>query len=393
MLRLAVIVSHPIQYVVPLYRQLASRGDMRVRVFFTWHDGGAPVLDKGFGKSFAWDLPLTSGYEWEVVPNRASDPGTHHFRGLQNPSLLQTVLRWKPDAVLMTGYAYQSHLMTMRGLHRRRIPVIFRGDSHLLARQTGMRWWIKRQLLRRVYRWTAACLYVGVHNRAYYRAFGVEEQRLYFCPHSIDVPRFAAPAEALEQQAWEWRRELGIGDDRVVLLFVGKLEDKKRVVPLMKAVEGMKNANVMLVVVGDGERGEDVKALARAAPDRFRVLPFQNQSRMPLVYRLGEVCILPSGTNSETWGLAVNEAFACGRPAIVSDLVGCGPDLIRAGKTGEVFPVDDWEAFAAKVAQLTENRATLKLMGQHAREMAAEFTISRTEDGLVKALRGIGVLS
>jgi glycosyltransferase involved in cell wall biosynthesis len=81
-----------------------------------------------------------------------------------------------------------------------------------------------------------------------------------------------------------------------------------------------------------------------AANSRHRVLflPFQNQSRMPLVYRLGDALVLPSGYR-ETWGLAVNEAQACGRPSLVSDCVGCARDIIREGDNGSVFRTDDWE--------------------------------------------------
>lgn len=80
--RLAFIVSHPIQYYVPLYERLARRDDLQIRVFYTWHAGEKPVLDCGFGEPVAWDIPLTRNYEFEPVPNVARDPGTHHFFGL-----------------------------------------------------------------------------------------------------------------------------------------------------------------------------------------------------------------------------------------------------------------------------------------------------------------------
>jgi len=70
-------------------------------------------------------------------------------------------------------------------------------------------------------------------------------------------------------------------------------------------------------------------------------VPFQNQSRMPLVYRLGDALVLPSGY-WETWGLAVNEAQACGRPTLVSDRVGCARDIVDEGVNGAVFRADDW---------------------------------------------------
>src|ERR1051326_2986720 len=133
MIRLAIVVSHPIQYYVPLYRRLARRDDLEIRVFFTWHGGDRAQLDQGFKQLVAWDIPLTEGYQYEPVANTARRPGNHHFWGLQNPSLVQSVLAWKPNAVHLTGYAYASHLLAMRAFNRRGIPVLFRGDSHLLG--------------------------------------------------------------------------------------------------------------------------------------------------------------------------------------------------------------------------------------------------------------------
>ena len=382
MIRLAFIVSHPIQYYAPLHRRLAQRSDVQIKVFFTWHGGTQATFDRGFGKSVAWDIPLTDGYESEVVPNLARHPGTEHFWGVRNPALIKRVLDWQPDGVHLTGYRYASHLQVLRAFHRRGLPVLFRGDSHVLdERQSGFRWQLKRALLAKVYSWPAAFLCVGQANRAYYRAFGVPEAKLFDCPHSIEVDRFAGPEAALESAARAWRQELGIPDNRKVLLFVGKFEDKKRPLRLMRAFLAAQCPDVVLVLVGDGQLGSQVRALAAEFPERFRVLPFQNQSRMPVVYRLGDWLVLPSAY-AETWGLAVNEAMACGRPALVSDRVGCHPDVIRPGLNGEVFRADDWPDFGKKLHSLQINGG---LDGrQEIKIWAKNWSIEKTEETLLK---------
>ncbi len=386
MIRLAFIVSHPIQYYAPLYRRLARRDDVQIKVFFTWRGGGAE-MDHGFKKAFAWDIPLTEGYEYEVVPNVARNPGSHHFFGLQNPSLMRRVLGWRPDVVHLTGYAYASHLGAMRTLARRGLPVLFRGDSHLLdGVQKGWRWQLKRAVLSKIYSWPAAFLYVGRANKDYYRMLGVPEERLFYCPHSIEVERFAEPDAEWERQAMAWKAGLGISPDRFVLLFAGKFEEKKRPLPLMKAVLEYPDPRLLLVMVGDGELGPQVRKLADQHSDKFRVLPFQNQSLMPAVYRLGDVVVLPSARD-ETWGLAVNEAMACGRPVLVSNRVGCHADVIQSAAHGQVFAVDDWADFCNKLAFFpfkhdNESRQKLKLW-------AAKWSIENTEETLVKAVRQV----
>lgn len=385
-LRLAIIVSHPIQYYVPLYRRLAQRDDIQVKVFFTWHGAQAAVFDRGFKQAVAWDIPLTDGYEFEVVPNISSDPGTHHFSGLRNPSLMQRVLAWQPDAVHLTGYAYDSHLKAMRTFHKLQIPLFFRGDSHLLDGPGGWKWPIKRALLSKAFKWPAAFLYVGHANREYYKAFGVPDSKLYYCPHTVEVSRFAEPDAEWGSQARRWRMDLGLTDQQFVLLFAGKFEDKKQPVALMRAFLEFADQNLVLVMVGDGELAPQVNALALNFPDRFRILPFQNQSRMPLVYRLGDLLVLPS-SYGETWGLAVNEALACGQPVLVSDRVGCAVDLVRPGQTGEIFCASDWNDFGQKLKSCVNlanmvNRSKLT-------EFANQFDIAVTEQSLIHALTSI----
>lgn len=382
------VVSHPIQYYTPLYQRLAARADMDLRVFFTWHAGQVAVEDRGFRTPVAWDIPLTSGYDYELVPNCAKEPGTHRFFGLRNPTLVERIDAWRPDAVHVTGWAWHSHLVAMRAFARRGVPVLFRGDSHLLdSAGAGWRWWAKRAFLRRVYRLPAAFLVVGEANRRYYEAFGVEPGRLCSCPHSIDVGRFSEPAEQLELEAAEWRGKLGIDPAARVLLFAGKFERKKQPRMLMEAFLELAVPGSVLVLVGGGELEGEVQALAAAHPERFRVLPFQNQSRMPVVYRLGNLFILPSAFG-ETWGLAVNEALASGRPAIVSDRVGCALDL-AASHGVRVFPWADRSAMMQTVNGLMADEAELAAAGRRTREAAPAFDVQRTEETLVDCLRRV----
>jgi glycosyltransferase involved in cell wall biosynthesis len=184
----------------------------------------------------------------------------------------------------------------------------------------------------------------------------------------------------LEQKAEDWRKEIGVGIDKKVFLFAGKFEDKKRPVALMEAFLCSAPSKTVLVMVGDGELGGQVRALAARHPEHFRVLPFQNQSKMPLVYRLGDALVLPSAYG-ETWGLAVNEAMACGRPALVSDRVGCHADVIRPGENGDVFAADDWNDFGQKL--VTFNFAGGERRRQEIKAWAQNWSIEKTKQTLV----------
>jgi glycosyltransferase involved in cell wall biosynthesis len=117
---------------------------------------------------------------------------------------------------------------------------------------------------------------------------------------------------------------------------------------------------------------------------RVVFVPFQNQSVMPVVYRLGDALVLPSGYG-ETWGLAVNEAQACGRPSLVSDCVGCARDIICDGKNGMVFRTDDRKDCVRAMRQMADSewRDTREAI----RAEAWEFDTARGADALLRGIQ------
>lgn len=342
MKKLAILSTHPIQYYAPVFRLLAARGNIAVRVFYSWGESSLKKYDPGFGRVIEWDIPLLEGYDYEFLENSSKDPGTHHFWGIVNPLLRQRIDAWKPDALLVIGWNFHSHLQAMRH-YRGRLPVLFRGDSTLLDEQPGWRKIARRLALRWVYRHVDVALYVGTENKKYFLAHGLRENQLVFAPHAIDNERFADnDTRRYGERARAWRRELGFADADVVVLYAGKLERKKNPALLLEAVKAynaLYQPALKLLFIGNGEEEANLKEQAAADPNTL-FLDFQNQSLMPVIYRLGDIFCLPS-QYQETWGLAVNEAMACGKPVIVSNKVGCAADLAAGQAHGFVFRSND----------------------------------------------------
>ncbi len=332
----------------------------------------------------AWDIPLTEGYDFELVPNVSKQPGSSHFFGIRTPDLVARVQNWKPDAVHITGYAYASHLNAVRSFHRDGIPVLFRGDSHLLDQRPGPRWWLKKALLHQIYRWVTACLYVGQNNYQYYAKIGVPKEKLLYCPHCIEVDRFAEPNQNFEDQAAQWRRDLKIPDFVKVVVYAGKFEERKQPVQLMRTIRLMARDDLVLAIVGNGPLEQHVMEIAQDRPEMFRVLPFQNQTTMPVVYRLADVFVLPSAFG-ETWGLALNESLACGRRVLASDRVGGAVDLVTSQREGAIFKSGDWNEFSVRLLELLGTNGNREEIQRSARR----FDVSETERTLCDALEKI----
>lgn len=378
--RLAIVISHPTQYYSPWFRWLAAHG-WNIRVYYLWDFGVTPRPDREFGRTLQWDIDLLSGYEHEFVPNRASEPGTHHLRGLDNPELPGRLAAWRPDAVLLFGYKYLTHLRLIFG---GRYPLVFRGDSHLLDNTKPS--WLKRRLLGAVYRRFAAFTYVGQANLAYFRALGVPAEKLFHAPHTVDAQHFTATAERVAAAA-ALRTELGLTRKRV-LLFAGKLIAKKQPRELLTAFLDLSASDWALLFVGDGDQLPELKQLAASRPDRaVRFLPFANQSEMPVRYLLADVFVLPSRGPEETWGLAVNEAMHLGVPCLVSDRVGCQQDLVSEGETGWVFPAAEPGALRATLARaVSADAGTHTRLREQVTARISGYTYAAASAGLQAAV-------
>jgi glycosyltransferase involved in cell wall biosynthesis len=388
MRRLAIVLSHPVQYYSPWFRWLRAHTDLEFRVFYLWEFGVTAQRDPQFGTVFQWDVDLLTGYDSEFVPNVATDPGTHHFNGLDNPELTKRLAAWQPGAILLFGYNWRSHLRVVWWARRRGVPLLFRGDSHLLGRAALP---LARRLpLWFLYRQFAAITYVGLANRNYFRALGVRAERLFFAPHSVNAAHFDPDDLPLRRAADSLRSQLDV-TNRKVVLFAGKLSEAKDPMGLLNAYLSIATTRDALVFVGDG--GEKARLMARAAeqPDsRVLFLPFANQSEMPLRYLMADLFVLPSRGLYETWGLAVNEAMHMSLPCVVSDLVGCHPDLVIPNQTGWVVPAGDVRALAATLERaLRLPVAELRNTGLRARAQASHYTYRETSEGLLAALASL----
>ncbi len=374
MKKLAIVTSHPIQYNAPWFQLLAKRQKVSLKVFYTWSQAQTKVQDKSFGRTIQWDIPLLEGYEFEVVENVAKHPGSHHFMGIDCPELIEKLNLFHPAAILVFGWNFKSNLKVLR-YFKGKVPLWFRGDSTLLDEKPGMKTLLRRIALRWVYSHVDKAFYVGNANKAYFLKHGFKDSQLVYAPHAIDNDRFADNNEKRYQvKAEKWRHESGIQPDDLVVLFAGKLEPVKQPFLLMEAViqaNRQRQTPLRLVFVGSGPLEVELKERAKAY-DFVTFIPFINQSQMPVVYRLGNVFCLTS--ISETWGLAVNEAMASGRPVVVSDKVGCASDLVN-DSTGWVYQFDQPEILVKLLVGLEKDQ--LNDMGVRAENFIQDWSFER----------------
>lgn len=363
-----------------MFALLSRRGQIDVKVFYTWGKDSVAKFDPDFGKVIEWDIPLLEGYAYEFLENTAAQPGSHHFSGIVNPAIIRAVESFRPDAVLVFGWNYRSHLKVLRHF-RGRVPVYFRGDSTLLNEQPGWKKLARRLLLRWIYRHVSRALYVGTANKAYYRAAGLQESRLHFAPHAIDNLRFENGDEATARQL---RAGLGLAEGELLLLYAGKFEPRKDPLFLLRGFLALDRPGVHLLLLGNGPLEAELKEEAKGHP-AVHFMDFQNQSKLPAIYKACDLFCLSS--QSETWGLAVNEAMAAGKPVLVTDRVGCATDLVQPGVNGAVVPSGNVAALRDALQQLCASPETLRRMGRASQQLIGEWSYEKQAAAIETALQ------
>lgn len=380
---LAVVATHPIQYQIPWFCELAARSEVRLKVLYA-HLPEPRQQGAGFDRPFQWDIPMLQGYAWEKLPNARSDPDLSRFFGSSTPAVADVFGRERPDAVLLTGWNALPLLQALWAAIRNGIPRVVRGESNALRRRPAAVRTAHRLLLSRF----DAFLAIGKANKEFYRQYRVPESRVFDCPYFIDNARFASSARALAPSRHSIRAAWGIPEQATCFLFAGKIQPKKRILDLLHALRLVApDAGAHhLLVVGTGEQMEEARALAVRERIAATFAGFLNQTEMPKAYVAADCLVLPSDYG-ETWGLVVNEAMACGLPAVVSDRVGCGPDLVEDGVTGRIFPFGEVAALAGVIRSLADQPARLVEMGRRASDRITRYSVDAAVAGTLDAVR------
>src|SRR5438309_1583592 len=353
-IRLTAILTHPVQYYAPWFRHIAARcRDIDLTVLYATQPT-AEQQGAGFGQPFQWDVPLTDGYRCRVL--RPSRPGesvqSDRFWGLDVPEIGSAIRESRPHVALIPGWHSVTLARALWACRRQGIPTLYRGDTNLGTAPTDWRRWPWRLRTRLLLGRFDGYLCVGHHARAYLRRFGARDSLIWDAPHCIDTEFFgrAAATHQTPEARQAARAAFGLPRSAFVVLCAGKLEPKKRPLDLVRAIARM-DPPVSLLMVGAGELEAECRAEARKLGVELHWAGFLNQTQLGRVYAAADCLALPSDWG-ETWGLVVNEALASGLPCVVSDRVGCAPDLITPGETGEAFAAGDVAALARSLERV-----------------------------------------
>jgi len=387
--RLAAVISHPIQHFSPLFRALAANPGLELRVLYCCDWGVADYRDPGFGTTFKWDVDLLSGYESVMLPIRRR-PRTMSFLEIDNPGVTDALDAFRPDAIWLHGYSHRT-IWRAAAWARGRARLLHFGDSELVHRRAAWRERLKAPILARHFARCDAFITIGDANEAYYERYGVPRSKMFRGAYPIDLARFrAAVAAPGRPSRAELRFRYGLSPSSFVAVLAGKLEARKRPLDFVDAIAHARAGGtpVQGLLVGDGPlRAEvDARIAARSLAGHVAVTGFVNQSEIPLVLEAGDVLVTASEMDPHP--LVVSEGLAVGLPVVASDRVGClGPtDSARPDVNALVFPCGDVPALASQLSRLVADPALLERLRLASRELAPTQDASVTASAVAKAL-------
>lgn len=318
-----------------------------------------------------------SQHHWETQRDPISDylitlvdgPYKKLSRRELSSRLVEKLTALDPDAVVVSGY-YTGPLRAAARWARakgRASILMFVGTPW----DSRRRWWkepVKRWFIRRHFDST---LVGGKSHRQYLASLGVPAEHIWEKGNVVDNSYFADRAHAARQRT---NQEL---PSQASFLFVGRLSSEKNLFRLLEAYREYRRAGPGgwgLVMVGDGPQYQELRHRAVSLGlDDVRWLGYRQIDELPSIYAQSDALILPSV--SETWGLVVNEAMACGLPVLVSNRCGCAMDLVEDGKNGYSFDPEVVSEIAIRMTKLASlSNAKRDEMGHRSRTIIAAYT-------------------
>jgi glycosyltransferase involved in cell wall biosynthesis len=390
---LAYVVTHPIQYQAPLLKRIADEPDIRLTVFFASDLSVGSYHDSGFSTTIQWDVPLLDGYDYEFLPaiGKADRVSTLLPFSL---GLRRRLQAGKFDALLVHGYGRPQHCLAMITAKRLGMKVLLRDEATAIGNQRGL---VKKLVKQGFFAWLKrivdAFLTIGTLNREYYCSYGIDEARIFPMPYAVDNRLFQSYAKRVAPHREELRKSLGLDRDRRIVLFVGKLAERKRPGDLLEAYAHMARAGISdpppyLLYIGEGPLRKRLEACAASLSlSSVRFIGFKNQSELPAFYDLCDVFVMP--TVYEPWGLVVNEVMNAGRAVLISDEVGCAPDLVENGVNGLVFHARDVTDLSRALSEILTDPVRLAQMGAKSLERINHWSFEEDVQGLRAALRAV----
>jgi glycosyltransferase involved in cell wall biosynthesis len=382
--RIAVVNTHPVQYFAPLYSYLNKDKNIEITCFYCSSFGLKPSMDRQFGKKIKWDIDLLDGYKSIFLSNS----NINGFFSLINLNLIFKIKKQKFDVVWIHGYNYFSLILVFIICKFKKIPIMFRGETHLELKKSYIRQKLHNLFVYFFFRKIDKFLSIGSKNKNYYSSYGVNKNKIFEVPYTIDNDRYMSLSNNYDEiKKIELKNELNINLDAKVILFASKFMKRKHPELLVESALRLKKYgyNFHLLMLGDGELREDLENFVKQNNlSNCTFTGFINQSEIPKYYSISDIFVLPS--ENEPWGLVVNEAMCAGLPIILNKEIGCTDDLLYENINGLKIDINNKSSLENALKSLLKNHKQIDQMSLNSKKIIKDWNFEKCKKGIINAL-------
>jgi glycosyltransferase involved in cell wall biosynthesis len=375
--RLVIMTEIISPYRIPLFNALAEHPDVDLHVIFLAETD--PNLRQ-------WEVYKQEiRFSFEVLRSWRKRIGK--YNALLNFGIQKALDHSRPDVILCGGYSYVASWQALLWARNHKVVFLLWSESNLqdLRRSYAPIEFLKKQFLRRC----TGFIVPGSSALKYLEANGVKPEKIFTAPNAVDNELFARAAEDARRDAAALHSKLSL--PRRYFIFVGRLVREKGIFELLSAYSNLERnlrANIGLVFVGDGEcRQELERASLSISPGTIKCTGFAQREELGAYYALSEALILP--TYTDTWGMVVNEAMACGLPIIISRAAGCATDLVRENWNGNLIDPRDPSDLEQAMNRLVLQPDLSKTMGARSAEHIREYSPEKWSNSVARAIQVI----
>lgn len=383
--RLAVVMSHPTQHFVPVYRALAANKDVQLQVFYLASNGVQATQDPEFGRTVQWDIPMTKGYPHTFVGQN---------KVLKKFSLTEMDYRqinlaladFQPELVWLHGYASLANWRVVMAKPCN-TAIVYTSDSNLADPRKPFRRFWKTAVVKTFFNRCDHFLSISDANRRYLKHYNVDSRKINDAPFPIDMAYWAkARGQLPENSSSRLRQKLSIATDATVFLFAGKLVAHKRAIDVVRAMLEIRHENVHAVIVGSGPEQANLRQELdlHGLDSRVTMVGFINQTELPRYFDACDVLVFPS--SREPYGAIAAEVLPFALPIIATDNIGAIGAAIIVGKNALVYKAGEARALAAHMRTLATDENVRRRLGEESKIMAPALDASHMSNAIIKQL-------
>jgi glycosyltransferase involved in cell wall biosynthesis len=376
--RLLILTEIISPYRIPLFNALARHPDAELHVVFMAETD--PQLRQ-------WRVYKEEiKFSYEVLPSWRKRVGG--YNALLNRGVGRALSAFAPDVILCGGYNYLASWQALLWAKVHKVPLLLWSESHRheLRRVRPLVEFLKDEFLHRCNGFVVP----GQMAREYIRGREIKDDIIFTAPNAVENDLFAAAAADARRNARERRMELTLPDR--YFLFAGRLVREKGVFELLSAyakLDEQIRRQVGLVFVGDGASRQELEEQAAGiSPGVIRFAGFAHREQLAAHYALADVMVLP--TYTDTWGLVVNEAMACGSPVILSRAAGCAADLLKENWNGLLIPPRDVPSLASAMKSIASQPDLRAKMAANSLDQISHYSAEAWSLGILRAMEAVG---